>query len=145
MRLISFQFSKNRGNVDRDALTIGPGCVPIQINISGSFPGRHARLVAFFCFSINVLEITFHLGYTLFIGNGTMPWHNGFHIHLKYAITCFQPVAGWPGPNDGMTTDKQDISCEDDMVSGDVDECIAKSVSRSNLNEMDFLVSYFQC
>src|SRR5947209_2901530 len=145
MRLISFQLSKNGVHIDRDALAIGPGCVPIQINIFGGFDGRHAHLVAFFSFSINVFEITFHLSYTLFIGNGTVPRHNDIHIHLKYAITSSQPVAGWTGPNDGMATDKQDIGCEYNPVSRDMDKCIAKSVSRPNLDEMDFLVSYFQC
>src|SRR6266699_5537679 len=145
MRLIAPQFSKNRCNIDCDALAIRPRCVPIQINIFGCFLGRHACLVAFFGLPINVLKITFHLSYPFFIGNGAVPRHDGIHIHLKYAITSSQPVAGWPGPDDGMTTDKQDIGCEDDPVSWDVDKGVPKSVSRPNLYEMDFLVSYFQC
>src|SRR5207248_3163198 len=138
MRLIAPKFSKNRCNIDCDALAIGPRCVLIQINIFGCFLGRHTYLVTFFGLLINVLEITFYLNYPFFIGNGAVSRYDGIHIHLKYAITSSQPVASWSGPDDGMATDKQDIGCKDDPVSGNVDKSVAKSVSRANLNEMDF-------
>src|SRR2546429_9715598 len=102
MRLIAPQFSKNRCNIDRDALAIGPRCVPIQINIFGCFLGRHAYLVTFFGLLINELEITFYLTYPFFIGNGAVSRNDGIHLPLRYAITSPPPVAGWPGPETGM-------------------------------------------
>src|SRR5215472_15651383 len=145
MRLNPPQLSKNGCDIDYDALALGPGCVVVKINIFGSFLGGHAYLIAFLGLLIDVLEIPFYLRHTLLIGKGAMSWYDGIHIHLKNAITGPQPVAGWPGPDDGMASDEQDIGCEDDPVSRDVDKGVAKSVSRPNLYKMHFLVSHFQC
>src|SRR5438552_18425430 len=144
MRLIILKFSKDRRDVDCDALAICPGCVAIQIDIFGGFLGRHTYLVAFLGLLRDVLKIALNLGHTLFVRDGAMSRHNCVHIHRENAIAGPQPVAGWPGPDDGMATNKQDIGCEDDPVSRYVDQGVAKCVSRPDLYKMDILAAYFQ-
>src|SRR5437667_2689313 len=138
MCLITLKFSKDRRNIDSDALAICPGCVSVQIDIPGSFLVRHTYLIAFSSLLINILEITFNLDYPFFIRNGAVSRYNCVHVHRQDAIAGPKPVAGRPGPDDGMAADKQDIGCEDNTVSRDVDQGVTKSMSRPDLYEMDF-------
>src|SRR5579885_2904940 len=73
-----------------------------------------------------------------------MARHNRLHIHLQDAVACPQPVAGWPGPDNGMTADKQDIAGKYDAIARYIDHCIAACMRRAYLDELHSFVSNCQ-
>jgi hypothetical protein len=141
-RLIAAQFSIDGGYVHGDALTICPRGIAIQRNVLRGFESRHASLIACACLLIDVLQVTFDLGHPLLIRDGSVSGNNCLHIQRQDALTRSQPVAAWPGPHDGMTADEQDISCEDDLLTRDVDQRVTASMCRPHLDEMDHLVPH---
>src|SRR3954449_2117130 len=72
----------------------------------------------------DVLKVTLNFSNALFIGDRSMTRYNCLHIHRQDAITGPQPVARRSRPYDGMATNKQDITRENNPVRGNMHQCI---------------------
>ena len=94
--------------------------------------------------ALDVGEVVPNIDDSPLVGDRAMSRDHGLDIHSQHEITGRYPIGQGSGPDDRCSADEEDVTGEDALGVGDVNDHIATCVRRANFDQLDRSTAHLQ-